>query len=574
MTPTTRVSCLVLTLLCGCSSEPETDVATLSTGTTPRPNILLIVADDLGYGDLGVFGGEIDTPHIDELARSGARFTRFYTQVSCSPTRSLLLTGVDNHLNGLGTMAEDLLPHQQGVPGYEGYLNDQVVTVARLLADSGYRTFMSGKWHLGSEPEQDPFQRGFERTYTLLSGASNHFNDTGMTTRRPKATFTRDGAVIERPYGVYSSDLFTDHLIESLDESRGDDRPFFGYLAFTAPHFPLQAPADLIEKYADHFVEGWDTIRRRRFERMQTLGLAPAGMTLPPRIEDLPEWESLTEEERQIEAREMAIYAAMVDNLDTNVGRVLARLEELDLADDTLVVFMSDNGTDPYDRIARPIYSAFLEEGFDNSLANMGSANSYVFYGLGWAQVGSVHHRHYKFLPSEGGMHAPMIARFPGVLTPGADRSAFATALDIVPTFLDIAGVEAPDGEYEGRPVHPLRGRSLLPYLRDDRRVPYGDDEPVAFEIFGQGVVFMGSWKAVRLRQPWDERVWRLYDLAADPGEQHDLAESRQQLLAGLVSAYDDFAATHGVLSEPGEVTAYPYRPGPHGDLMPTDIGQ
>jgi arylsulfatase len=560
-------------VVCSCSGglgERTPSPSVEDSSIDERPNIVLIVADDLGYGDVGAFGGEIETPHIDALAREGARFTSFYTHASCSPTRSLLLTGVDNHLNGLGTMAEDHLPHQEGLPGYVGHLNDAVVTVARLLHDAGYHTYMSGKWHLGRGPREDPFRRGFERTYALLDGGGNHFNGNGMTAMKPRNSYTENGEPIERPDGPFSSDLFTDKLIEAIADGHADGRPFFAYLAFTAPHFPLQAPLELIEKYADRYVEGWDAIRRQRFVRMQRLGLAPPDMALPPRVQDLPEWDSLTEEERQIEAREMAIFAAMVDNLDANVGRLLLHLEELGETDDTLVVFMSDNGTDPYDRNKRSIYSQMQTEwGYDNSLANMGAADSNIFYGLGWAQVGSVHHRHYKFLTSEGGMHAPMIARFPGVLASGDDRTAFATALDITPTFLDVAGVEHPGTRYRERAVHAMRGRSLLPYLEDPTNEPYAEDEPVAFELFGHGVVFMSPWKAVRLRAPWDDHTWRLYDLADDPGEQHDLAGEHPDVLARLLAAYDDFVEANHVIEEPDGVTAYPYRPGPYGDLIP-----
>jgi arylsulfatase len=565
-------SLLALGLLLGCAAGSK-EAGHGPPGADPadgkRPNILLIVADDLGYGDRGAFGGEIDTPHIDQLARSGARFTRFYTQVSCSPTRALLLTGVDNHLSGLGTMAEDRLPHHAGLPGYVGHLNNQVVTVARLLRDAGYHTYMAGKWHLGMNPETDPFRRGFGRTYALLNGGGNHFNGKGTTARKPKSSYTEDGEVVERPVGPYSSDLFTEKLIRVIESEHGDGRPFFALLAFTAPHFPLQAPAELIEKYADRYVDGWDVTRQRRFERMQELGLVPREMALPPRIEEVPDWHSLTEEERRIEAKKMAIFAAMVDNLDSNVGRVLALLEELGETDNTLVMFLSDNGTDPYDRNRRPIYAALQDQGYDNGLANLGAADSNVFYGLGWAQVGSVHHRHYKFLTSEGGMHVPMIARFPGVLAAGEDRHAFTSAVDITPTLLDLAGVEPPGTEYRGRAVHAMRGRSLLPYLLDESEVPYADDEPVAFEIFGHGVVFMGPWKAVRLREPWDESVWRLYDLASDPGEQRDLASENPETLARLVDAYEEFARANGVIDEPDGVTAYPYRPGHLGDLVP-----
>ena len=561
---------LAVGALWACSNGPnEADQATSDATASSRPNILLIVADDLGYGDLGAFGGEIETPNLDTLAAEGARFTRFYTQAACSPTRALLMTGVDNHLNGLGTMAEDHLPHQDGVPGYEGYLNDEVVTVARLLQDAGYHTYMTGKWHLGMTPDQDPFRRGFESTWAMLDGGGNHFNSDGMTTRRPKATYSEDGEVIERLDGAYSSDLFTDKLIDAIASHHDDGRPFFGYLAFSAPHFPLQAPADLIDEYAERYTDGWDATRRLRFERMQALGLAPRDMTLPARVAEVPDWDNLSDEARAIESKKMAIYAAMVDNLDRNVGRVLDLLEELGESDNTLVLFMSDNGTDPYDRNTRPIYAAYQEQGYDNSLANMGAGNSYIFYGLGWAQVGSVHHRHYKFLTSEGGMRAPMIARFPAVLAPGDDRDAFVTALDVAPTFLEIAGVEPPGTEYQGREIHPMRGRSFFPYLADSRDRPYADDEPVAFEIFGHGVVFMGSWKAVRLRPPWDDKSWRLYDLAADPGERDDLAQDRPEMLVRLVEAYDEFARANRVLDEPDNATAYPYRPGHLGDLIP-----
>ncbi len=558
---------LALGLLWACSSGPDTDQVSLSSST--RPNILMIVADDLGYGDIGAFGGEIDTPNLDALAESGVRFTRFYTQVSCSPTRSLLLTGVDNHLSGLGTMAEDRLPHHDSVPGYEGVLNDEVVTIARLLEDAGYHTYTTGKWHLGLAPENYPFQRGFERTYALLNGGSNHFTGEGWHAQSGPGRYTENGEPTERPEGPYSSDLFTDKLIEAIESGHGDGRPFFALLSFTAPHFPLQAPAALIEKYADRYADGWDATRMRRFERMQVMGLAPREMTLPPRIEEVPDWDELTDEERQIESKKMAILAAMVDNLDENVGRVLHLLEELGESDNTLVVFLSDNGADPYDRNQRPVFASLRTEfGYDNSLANMGAANSYIFAGLGWAQVGSVHHRHYKFLPSEGGMHAPMIVRFPGVLTEGVDRDAFASALDIAPTFLAVAGVEPPGTEYQGRDIHPMRGRSLLPYLRDAQSRPYGEDETVAFEIFGHGVVFMGPWKAVRLRPPWDDDVWRFYDLRKDPGEQHDLAEEEPERLALMIEAYRNFARDNGVIEEPVDATAYPYKPGHLGDLI------
>ena len=429
---------------------------------------------------------------------------------------------------------------------------------------------MSGKWHLGVSAETDPYRRGFERSYALLKGGSNHFTRAGINSIRPVAPYTENGVEIERPDGPYSSDLFTSKLMQAIRDNHGDGKPFYAYLSFTAPHWPLQAPRELIEKYANRYSEGWDVIRQRRFEKMKSLGLVPADMILPARIEDVPDWNALSSKEQQVEARKMAIYAAMVDNLDSNVGRILTLLDELGETDNTLVVFFSDNGTDAYDRSKRSIYSSFIEDmGYDNSLDNMGAENSLVFAGLGWSQVGSVHHRHYKFMVSEGGMHVPMILRFPGVLAAGQERNAFASVLDLVPTFLDAAGVKAPGTEYQGRSIHPMRGRSLLSYLKNSDARPYADEEAVAFEIFGQGVVFMGPWKAVRLRPPWQDRQWRLYNLLADPGESEDLADSQPGILDEMVKAYELYARENGVIDEPTEVTAYPYKPGHLGDLIP-----
>jgi arylsulfatase len=520
-----------------------------------------MVADDLAYGDIGAYGGEIHTPNLDQLAQQGAKFTAFYTQASCSPTRSILLTGVDNHQNGLGTMAEDRLPHQNKLPGYVGYLNDRVVTIAQLLKDGGYDTYMAGKWHLGVDKKQRPAARGFQQSYALLHGGGNHFNDNGNNTKLPKVIYSRNGEITKRPNAVYSSDLFTGKLLGFIDEQKNDERPFFAYLAFTAPHFPLQAPKALIQKYSSRYVDGWDKIRAKRFSRMKALALVEPSIALPPRLSTVPAWHSLSKREQLIEAKKMAVYAAMVDNLDQNVGKVIAYLKAKGLYDNTIIVFMSDNGADPYDRSHRAIYKDYFKANYNNSLENMGAADSYWFNGPGWAQVGSVYQRDYKFLLSEGGIHAPFIMRYPGVVDDGKNRIAFASVYDIVPTFLQAAKLTHPGVRYGTREIFTTPGRSMLPYLRNDQPSVYSEREAVSMEIFGHGVVFMGAWKAVKLRPPISDNQWHLYNLERDPTESNDRSMENPNLLASMIQKYEQYRKDNGVISEPDGVTAYPEIP-------------
>lgn len=550
---------VVVLSLSACSHQSKQAMKVSSSGV--RPNIVLIVADDMGYGDLGAFGGDISTPNLDALANEGARLTAFHTQSTCSPTRSMLLTGVDNHLNGMGTMLEDRLPHHEGLPGYVGVLNDEVVTIAALLQDAGYHTYMSGKWHLGFEAHQTPHARGFEHTFALLNGGANHFSAEGNNSRQPISSYSRDGRAVQRPDG-YSSDIFTDEMLELLSTSSDDAHPFFAFLAFTAPHWPLHAPAETIEKYMGKFDQGWDSVRTERFARMKTLGLIPRHVQFPERIAEVPAWKSLSRSEQKNEAKKMAIYAAMVDNLDSNVGRLIQRLKDTGQYENTVIIFMSDNGADPYDRSQRAIYKTFFtEKKYDNSNENMGAGNSYTFAGPGWAQVSSVHQSHYKFLPSEGGTRSPAIVRMPGVVAGGSTLDSFASLLDITPTLLDIAGVDHPGENYKNRPVHGLSGRSMMPYFQGRTATVYGATEPVAFELFGHGAVYMGPWKAMKIRAPWRDNTWSLYNLANDPTEKINLAESEPEILTKLLNAYSEYKTKNGVITEPENATAYPNKP-------------
>lgn len=527
-----------------------------------RPNFLVIVADDLGYSDIGAFGGEIRTPNLDRLALAGIRLAGFHTAPTCSPTRSMLLTGTDNHRAGLGTMAELIRPNQQGKPGYEGYLRSDVATLAERLGASGYRTLLSGKWHLGLTPEQDPHARGFERSFALLQGGHNHFGTDLQPEASPGtrgiATYRENGnAVVQLPPDFYSSDYFATRLIDFLGEppARGKgERPFFAYLAFTAPHWPLQAPAEDIARYKGRYDEGFDVLRERRLARQRELGiLAPDVAAHTPRNRD-GSWDSLTAEQQRLAARNMEIYAAMVDRLDRNVGRVIEALRTSGELDDTVIVFLADNGAEALDvdTTGAQMLAGSLK-GADNSLANRGAASSYLTYGAGWAQAATAPSWLTKGYQSEGGTRAVAFISGAGIAArPGAETQYLSVA-DIAPTLLDLAGADRRAAQVAGRAVRPITGRSWAAWLKNrDARV-YGPNDGIGAELFGSRAYRRGDWKITDI----GDGIWRLFDIARDPGETRDLSLAHPGRKAGLVAAWDRYAQDVGVVLP----DAVPYRP-------------
>lgn len=533
-------------------------------GTPPqsdRPNILLLVADDLGYSDLGSYGGEISTPRLDALARSGMLFTNFHTAPACTPTRSMLLTGVDHHLAGVGNMKVLMAQNQKGQPGYEGVLNNRVVSIARLLKDSGYHTYISGKWDLGADEGQWPSDRGFERTFALLEGSGNHFND-GAVVPLLTTHHVNDGREIPRPAG-YSSDLYTDKLIEFMQQDRGDGKPFFAYAAYTAPHWPLQAPAEYIEKYKATYRAGWDKLRAQRLEKMKAMGLVSAALNLPPRWDGVPVWESLTPEQQQLEARKMAVYAAMVENMDHSIGRILDYLRDSGQLDNTLIVFMSDNGADAANiqrqlpggmpSPLRWVYQSLVSLKFDNSLENLGQADSHFSYGLPWAQVSATPHFLHKGLVSEGGLRVPLIISYPAKFPASSRSNAITRVVDLAPTFLELAGVELPGKHYGGREVYPIEGRSLLPLLSGDSDKIYGDTDALGFEFVGSDALIQGDWKIIRINDYFLDGKWRLINLKNDPGELIDLSQQYPDRFVQMKQAFQQYQKEKGIIRLPGD---------------------
>jgi arylsulfatase len=515
-----------------------------------RPDIILVLADDLAVTDPGANGGEIDTPNIDRLARRGVSFTQFHTIPMCSPSRAVLMTGVEATHAGYGTMGEFIAPNQQGRPGYEGRLRRDVVTAAEALGGAGYRTAMAGKWHLGDD---GPDKHGFQSSWALLDGASGHYDDTGYGPMRPRARYVEDGRPVRPPEGFYSSDFYTDRLIADV-EATPAGQPLFGYLAFTAPHWPLHAPDDLIAKYEPRYRVGWDAIRARRLAGARRAGLLRADASVAPRPASVPAWETLSGEEQAREARLMAIYAAMVERLDWNIGRLVAALERSGRLDNTLIVFTSDNGPEALDftRRGNPAVAEWLKASADNSTANLGRPGSYPFYGDRWAHVGAGAHRGWKTMVTEGGLHSPLIVAGPGVLRRGERTAAFATMLDVAPTLLETAGVSG-----AGDPR--IAGVSLAPVLRG---VKTAAARPGAgFELFGNEAWIEGGLKVMRQRPPLGDGRWGLYDLAADPAESRDLTAAQPERARGMVAAYQAWADRVGVIPPPPGWTFLPPSP-------------
>ncbi|WP_447756691.1 arylsulfatase [Sphingopyxis fribergensis] len=523
-----------------------------------RPNLLVIVADDLGYSDLGAFGGEIATPNLDTLALAGIRLAGFHTAPTCSPTRSMLLSGTDNHLAGLGTMAEMIRPNQKDKAGYEGYLRSDVATLAERLSEGGYRTLFSGKWHLGLTDEQDPHARGFQRSFSLAQGGHNHFGTDAGIAPPNGATYRENGkAVLRLPADFYSSDYFATRLLDFLAEPPADGeggKPFFAYLAFTAPHWPLQAPPEDIARYKGRYDEGFDVLRERRLARQRKLGILSADVAPhTPRNRD-GSWDSLTAQQQRTAARNMEIYAAMVDRLDQNVGRVLAALRASGELDNTVIVFLADNGAEALDvETTGAEMLAKRIEGSDNSFANRGAASSYVTYGAGWAQAATAPSWLSKGYQSEGGTRA--VAFISGAGVPrrdGAETQYFSVA-DVAPTLLELAGVDPAATRIGARTVRPITGRSWLRWLGDPAARIYGAADGIGSELFGSRAFRQGDWK---LTDIGDGR-WRLFDIVRDPGETQDLSLADPEKAAALAAAWGNYAQRVGVILP----DSIPYRP-------------
>ncbi|KAF9769295.1 hypothetical protein IL306_013304 [Fusarium sp. DS 682] len=566
-----------------------------------RPNFLIIVADDLGFSDIKPYGSEIDTPVLDRLSKDGIRMTNFHTAQACSPTRAMLLSGTDNHIAGLGQMAEfaemkknltGKYPDYVDKPGYEGYLNWKVAALPEILSDAGYLTLMSGKWHLGMKPDVSPSARGFKKSFGFLPGCGNHFNyEPQFEADQDTMLLTSDGFWMENespvdrkkdlPEDFYSTNFFTDKLIDMLANRTEEEKeqPFFSYLAYTAPHWPMQAPQDVIDKYRGKYDNGPDQLRLDRLAKLKELGLVPSDVEAAPPVgsEAGVKWEDLTDHERAISARKMEVYAAMVDLLDQNIGRVVDALEASGELDNTFILFMSDNGAEGSTLEAAPVrnlspfhteddtdykvqlLSSFKTLGeliaayYDNRLENIGRPDSYVWYGSRWACAATAPSRGFKGWSTEGGIRCPCLIRFPPISTaPETISHSFTTVMDILPTILDLAQVQHPGTSFRGRKVVIPRGKSWVNHLSsptDHPTVHQDADHIHGWELFGNRAIRRGNWKAVLLAKQGGDS-WELFNVEEDPAEQHDLAKKKPEILEEMLVHWATYVAETGLVED------------------------
>jgi arylsulfatase A-like enzyme len=521
-----------------------------------RPNIVVILGDDMGFADMGSFGGEIKTPNLDSLANNGVRFTNFYTHASCSPTRSLLLSGVDTHLNGLGNMDEWTAPNQRGVPGYEGYLNNRVVTMPQLLKDAGYHTYMVGKWHMGKAPDQIPAARGFERDFSLLDGAGSYWDMTNFTAASPKSVFTEDGRYLTRlPKDYYATKTYTDKLIGYIDAHRGDGKPFFAYVSHQAPHDPYHLPKDWRNRHVGEYDTGWDGVRQARLKRQIELGIMPAGTELAERMWFLPDPIVLAPASRAILGKKMELYAGMVENMDFHVGRLIDHLKKIGEYENTIFIVFGDNGaegTDLFKMISgSPGTRDFLFAAINWSQTHpnaWGDPGSYVAYGPMWAQASMTPFSQYKGWLAEGGIHNALIVSGPAVKrSKGSINHGLMHVADIMPTLLEIAGSSYPTS-HNGRELPALMGKSWNAVLAGQAESPRTQQDYLAWEVFGNRAVRQGDWKLRWQYKPLGKENWELFNLAADPAERKDLAAEHPDKLKAMAGLWDHYVQANNVI--------------------------
>jgi len=514
---------LLVALLASCSFSKK----------TKSPNILLIVADDLGYADLGCFGSDIQTPHLDELANSGIRFSGFHTSPMCSPTRAMLISGNDNHIAGIGAQSRYTTHF-----GYEGQLSDRVVTIPELLQQAGYHTYMVGKWHLGKHQDSDPFNRGFENTFALYEGAGNHYTNQSAL-HQGLSTYTENGKQVKWPDGEYSTDFYTDKIIAYIEANKEDNQPFFAYAAYTSPHWPLQVDTSYWHKYRGRYNQGYDYLKEQRLQSLKDAGIIPEGAKLPPSHKKVVPWNSLSEEEQRYEARKMELYAGMVDNLDVNIGRLIAYLKEIGEYENTLIVFMSDNGAAHRDFIQSEKYAG-LKEYYNDDYDNMGSYDSYISYGPQWAEAGSSPFRYYKDYATQGGINTPLIVGGAMVNRTNVIHHGLATVMDLAPTFYEMANVSYPD-QYMGRKVYPLKGSSMLPFVSGKADTIHSTNYVFGLEHAGNAMVRKGYWKITNFIRPFNQANFALYNLNDDIGEQNDVKAQYPEVYKELMGEWESF---------------------------------
>ncbi|WP_215224005.1 arylsulfatase [Echinicola shivajiensis] len=521
------IALTVLNFSCGASKTEETI-------QEKKPNIVLIMSDDMGYSDLGCYGGEIQTPNLDKLAKNGLRFTQFYNTARCCPTRASLMTGLHPHQTGIGHMTNPPLNdhHDYDMPGYRGFLSQNTITLAELLKSSGYRTLMTGKWHLGmSEESMWPLQRGFDQYYGILAGAANYFKP-----EYPRGITSQNDTISINDPDYYTTDAFTDQAIQFIDATEGDgEAPFFLYLAYNSPHWPIQAPEEDIDKYRNRYKNGWGALRSERYAKMKTLGLIQEEWPLSP--QDSKDWEDLSEGKKEEMALRMAIYAAQVDRMDQNIGKLVDYLESKGELDNTLILFLDDNGAcaEGGPMGGGPAEQLETEEGY------------FLTYGQSWANASNTPFKEYKHWIHEGGISSPLIVHWPAGMEEdhkGNLVNQYGYLPDIMSTLVDLTGANYPSMK-NGKALPELAGESLLPLISG--RGEMNRQKPLFWEHEGNKAVRDGKYKLVMKWSNKGPQKWELYNMEKDRTELHDLASEMPERVAEMDALWNEWADNHQV---------------------------
>lgn len=518
-----------------------------------RPNVVLIVADDLGFTDTAPYGGEISTPTISQLAQQGIQFTNYHTAASCAPTRAMLLTGVDSHLAGVPNIPEAIPPEQAKHDHYQGVLSHNVATVASLLQASGYHTYMSGKWHLGKEKHQLPFYRGFERTVSMADTGADNWEQKPYIPIYKKANWTADGEEFQLPDDFYSSRFLIDKTIEFIDSNAEDEQPFFAYIPFQAVHIPVQAPKEFTERYLEIYKEGWEVLRKSRQANAKALGIVPADSDMVT-MSTSSDWDSLSEEDKRYNAKRMAVYAGMIEAMDFHIGRLVEHLKSTGEYDNTIFIFTSDNGSeyngqDSAVGIGQRL--AMSRQGYNLDYETLGEKGSFNAIGPSFASASAGPLAYYKFYAGEGGMRVPLIIAGSSISENARISHAFSYVTDITPTILALTATQSPNQRFGGRPVESISGRSLTPVLNQETDRIYQPTDYVGYELGGHAALFQGDYKIVFNRGPVGDGQWHLYNIVTDPGETQDLSAEMPQQLQTMLGNFEQYKRDNKVLPVP-----------------------
>lgn len=500
---------------------------------TSKPNIILIMVDDMGFSDLGAYGSEIQTPNIDKLAFEGLRLKEFYNNSICAPTRASLITGQYPHKAGVGYFDVNL-----GLPAYQGYLNKESLTFGEVLKQAGYSTLLSGKWHVGNDSTSWPNQRGFEKFFGVIGGGANYFDPEPMPLggrQYPVVLLENNQRIKPAANSYYFTNEITNHAVQFIDEQNKTSKPFFLYLAYTAPHWPLQALPEDIAKYKGRYDIGWDSLHEERVTKQKKLGLFKAGESIAARDSAVPEWNSLTWDEKQLWKSKMEVYAAMLDRVDQGIGTLLNKLKKLKKDENTIIIFISDNGA-PAEDVAHTGKKAGRNTG------PVGTAGSFESQGKNWSYASNTPFRSFKANAYEGGISSPFIAWFPKKIKAGGIAKGTAHLIDLAPTFYELAGISYP-ANFNGIQTNALPGKSLTNLLFEGKELQR--EQPIFWERAGNRAVRKGKWKLVSI---FPSYRWELYDIEKDRGETQNVASQNPLIVDELSADYFEWAKQNGVV--------------------------